>query len=734
MWNLFTYINLAFCFGLFFYVYYLLSYKRLASDNFLGTAIPFINPHQTYLLCSGFLLWGLGLSIEIILNSPASFFPEWIRSESILLLSIIRPALLTASTLYLGNALVYLLFSSDEELHQNILSRITLFRLFSLGILLITWIYTAYQLTSLPNQTAYWMNIQRFYLIWQWIILLYIFFLYRKQPHPFHSEIGILLFVWTLDIPLELARFTSTSPVGETLFLVLDPNIPSNAGKAAIITFLTLFLFALILLRMHFYFSSIAFKQAKLLKIEKDFSKKLASLWKASQTGRIEDIFPSEYTEIKTDDLIKQIFNTIVDSAMPLCGASAGAVFVRQDINLLLAKPDYDEPKGTFLVAGTIRGLYPPGLDLSHLSEGIENHEDTIHQILCSEKIAYGKGVIGSAAEKGKLERIDNAAADPRIKHQDIPQLQIRSMLNLPIQVYNRNLAVLSLINKENGRNPFTEEDEILLHILQEPVSQLFREITIRLQFQQQKQFELEMNLARAVHRTLFPKQTPVMDGYEIAACSYSAHEVGGDYYDFIRINEDQWCIIIGDVAGKGIPGALTMATVRSAARSSFSHYLNIKDVLIHLNEFLLPDMQQGMFVTLLAAVVDMPTGKITIARAGHDPLLYFPSGLKIPQIIQPDGIVLGIAPQDIFKNSIKEHSFLLKKNDLLIFYTDGITDTMNRSLQPYSLEQLIPLIQNHQSENAHTILHTIFDELTTYAGNHPQQDDQTLIILRKTK
>ena len=167
MWNLFTYINLAFCVGLFFYVYYLLSYKRLASDNFLGTAVPFINPHQTYLLCSGFLLWGLGLSLEIILASPSSFFPEWIRSECILLISATRPVLLTASTLYLGNALVYLIYSSDKETHHTIVNRISFLRQAGLGVLLLIWLYTTNRLTTTPHQTAYWMNIQRFYLVWQ---------------------------------------------------------------------------------------------------------------------------------------------------------------------------------------------------------------------------------------------------------------------------------------------------------------------------------------------------------------------------------------------------------------------------------------------------------------------------------------------------------------------------------------------------------------------------------------
>ena len=422
-----------------------------------------------------------------------------------------------------------------------------------------------------------------------------------------------------------------------------------------------------------------------------------------------------------------------VDYGIALSGATAGVIFTREDIHHLLSKPDYNEAKGTFLIPDVIKGLYPPSLDLSHLSGDIKNEEETIHQILQSEKIAYGKGPIGTVALNGELEIINNAIQDSRIKHQEIPQLQIHSMFNLPVVVYHRTLAVLSLINKNNNKDSFTNEDEKILQILVNQISQSFREIAIRLQFQQRKQFEIEIDLAREVHRTLFPKHPPQARGYDIAACSYSAHEVGGDYYDFIRISEDQWGIIIGDVAGKGIAGALTMATVRSAVRFLFFHYKNVRDILIHLNEFLLPDMKQGMFVSMLAAIVDTSTGKITIARAGHDPLLYFPSGLKIPKIIQPDGIALGIAPQDIFVSALKEQSFTLQKNDILVFYTDGLTDTMNRSLHPYSLERLISLIQNNQSENAQTILHTILDELTTYAGNQPQQDDQTLIILRKT-
>jgi phosphoserine phosphatase RsbU/P len=738
MWDLLTYINFAFCVGVFLYIHYLFSYRRLAVQNALSTTLPFFTPHQTYLFSIGFFLWAFALLVESVQSYTVAFYPELLSPRLAYTVFITHSALLTASILYLGDALVHIVYIHHENRTKLWIDRLSSCRQMGIGVLLLIWFYTSTFSQMGKVDAVYWINIYRMYLGWQWVIIVTLLLIYRKRSHPLKSEIFILLCVWLFAAPLELAGCASRKAAGEIFFFGWDASASGGAGKAALLTSMRLFLFALILIRSHFYFSRITFRQAKALKDEKQIM--ISFLHKLnSRISEIDNtLLPSgplsheESIQFYQEPNLDKIFRTALEFGMDLCGASAGAAFVREDIQQMIASTKYDQNKGMFLVPRIIEGMYPPKFEVSHLSDDELQHPETQNQFLRTEKILYGKGVVGDVAKKGVSERVIDPQSDSRVVQLDDKRLTIHSMLVVPVRVYERTFGVLSLINKDDGLTPFTEEDESLLCMVAEQTSIVLRNIIIHHQLQETKRFELEMELAREVHQTLLPSQSPVIPGYDISSTSYSAQEVGGDYYDFLPLDERTVAIVIADVSGKGIPGALTMATVRSALRSLASVEKTPVEMMIELNQILVPDLRAGTFVSMMLALLDIPSGRMRIARAGHDPLLHFSKDSDDYKSYMPAGMILGVVDGDIYNNAMVEITVDLEPGDMAVFFTDGITETMNNSMQQYTLDRFVKVLAEHKHQEAQVVLHCVYESLDHYACGYPQHDDQTLIILKR--
>ncbi len=236
-----------------------------------------------------------------------------------------------------------------------------------------------------------------------------------------------------------------------------------------------------------------------------------------------------------------------------------------------------------------------------------------------------------------------------------------------------------------------------------------------------------ELRIAADIQRTFLPRTIPDVPGFSLAAMSIPAREVGGDFYDFIRLDERRLGLVIADVAGKGIPAALFMALSRSVVRAMALTDLDIGISIGESNELICADAVSGMFVTLFYGMLDHETHLLSYVNAGHNPPLHFHAeGAGITTLL-PTGIVLGVEPDE--KYSVG--AIRLNSGDLLILYTDGVTEAINSAKEQFGEERLCDIIRTHAGSTPEELLAVILGEIVSFCENMPQFDDITLVILK---
>jgi serine phosphatase RsbU (regulator of sigma subunit) len=245
----------------------------------------------------------------------------------------------------------------------------------------------------------------------------------------------------------------------------------------------------------------------------------------------------------------------------------------------------------------------------------------------------------------------------------------------------------------------------------------------------EKERLEKELEVAREVQKKLIPEQPPINEKLEIAFTFIPAFEVGGDYIDYFQIDKNKFGFIIADVSGKGISAAFYMAEVKGIFESLSKILVHPKDILIQANKILCKSLDKKSFVSVVYSTIDMETGLVKIARAGHCPILFLRNSKFIELI--PSGIAIGLDQSQLFDQSIEEISFKLEKNDLLLFYTDGVTEARNQFLEEFGKDRLNEIVKNSFNQSSQSIIQKIVEELTVFSKDYPQHDDITLLAIK---
>ncbi len=240
-----------------------------------------------------------------------------------------------------------------------------------------------------------------------------------------------------------------------------------------------------------------------------------------------------------------------------------------------------------------------------------------------------------------------------------------------------------------------------------------------------------ELEIARQVQMRLLPKTSPDFDGFDISGLCLPAKEVGGDYYDFIRISNDRLGIVIGDVSGKGVPAAIYMTLTKGIVQSNAEENVSPREVLIKVNNLLYRTIDRSSFVSLFYAVIDRRKKTLVYSRAGHNPVFYLRMRDHRVNSLQPNGIALGLEKGQLFSRVIDQVEMSLETGDLLVFYTDGFTEAMNKNLEEYGEQRLLEVIEKHKQRPSADILQAIVHELRVHIGDFPQHDDMTVVLVR---
>ncbi len=270
-------------------------------------------------------------------------------------------------------------------------------------------------------------------------------------------------------------------------------------------------------------------------------------------------------------------------------------------------------------------------------------------------------------------------------------------------------------------------------------IAEAFNEITMKFRHAQksvveQERMQKEMQVAQEIQHSLLPSVVPEISGYDIASLYRAAKEVGGDYYDFVNVDDETLGVVVADVSGKGVPGSLVMTMIRTALRMEARGSLSAADVMSRMNDFVTEDMKKGMFVTIFYVILDSKNRIISYASAGHNPMILFRAETDETFFLNPRGFPVGISlPDDtLFRRSIDVEKIKLKKDDMLVIYTDGVTEAMNEAREQYGEERLISLIKRHGRLTPEEFIEKLNDDIRGFTGGYPQNDDITVVAIKE--
>ena len=304
---------------------------------------------------------------------------------------------------------------------------------------------------------------------------------------------------------------------------------------------------------------------------------------------------------------------------------------------------------------------------------------------------------------------------------------RLNASLIVPLVYQDQVIGSLNLGEKKSGK-AYNREDIDLLRTIASQGSVAIENARLFQENLEKQRMEEELNIARDLQISMLPSVCPQIKGFTIAATSIPAREVGGDFYDFIEMGKHRLGLVVGDVTGKSVSGALVMAASRSVFRMLSEEQLTVGEIMIRANLRTKKDIKKGMFVALLYAVLNSKDRVLSFCSAGQTHPIYFSSETGKAKLVETKGdkFPLGILGEADYQ----ETQVRLEPGDRLIFYTDGIVEAMNEREEIFGFERLLDVLQGAGPFSADELLREILNKVKLFAGNAPQHDDLTLIVV----
>jgi len=240
-----------------------------------------------------------------------------------------------------------------------------------------------------------------------------------------------------------------------------------------------------------------------------------------------------------------------------------------------------------------------------------------------------------------------------------------------------------------------------------------------------------ELEIARSVQMRFLPQKTPKFPNLEIVSLCQPAMEVGGDYYDFIQINDRYMSVLIGDVSGKGVSAAFYMTMVKGIIKTLSKKTRMPAILLAEANEIFCENAPRNVFVTIIYGIFDLKEKTLTIASAGHNPLITWKKETNTTQMVNPRGIALGLEKGQRYKSIIEGISIPIAEGDVFVFYTDGVSESMNTKEEIFGEERLCEIIKQSAHLPPRIIQKNIVESVSRFSGKAPQHDDFTMVVVK---
>ena len=409
----------------------------------------------------------------------------------------------------------------------------------------------------------------------------------------------------------------------------------------------------------------------------------------------------------------------IVEGATRIIDAHGGALYLV-------------DRTGKLLVPSFISKSCPPLVDIPpNISQQSLNSPVALENYLRLHTVKSGEGLLGAVWEKKEPLFLSSKDADPRLEGLRHSALELDSVMIGPLVYANQNLGVLAVANGPMS-TPFSASDFVVFQSIVEQSAFALYNAVVYSEASEKKIIDRDLDVAHDIQRILLPNAAPAIEGFEIAGLNIPARHVSGDYYDYITLGADRVGIAIADVSGKGVAASLIMAMCRSVLRSVARSNQSAATVLHEVNRQLYPDIREDMFISMVYLIAQKGSDELVLARAGHDAPLHYRASDHSVGRINPPGMALGIDSGSVFNRVTIEFRVCLEAGDCLILYTDGVTEALDVNGLEFGMSKLIEAVQASAPDGAPAILSRVTSDLKSFVGSYPQNDDITLIAIRR--
>jgi len=335
--------------------------------------------------------------------------------------------------------------------------------------------------------------------------------------------------------------------------------------------------------------------------------------------------------------------------------------------------------------------------------------------------LKLGQGLVGWVAVNRQPVIVSDVEKDPRYIE---ARHETKSEIVAPIITDQRTIGVFNL---ESDRvNTYDYGDLNLLTAFASHCAVAIERTRLHEEILIKKKLEEELLIARKIQQSFLPPKNPELAGLDISGINIPSEQVGGDYYDFIPIVEDQIGIAIGDVSGKGIPAALIMASFRASLKAEIRNNYAIGTIFFKVNNLLYESIERENYVTAVYGVLDIKNKIFTFSNAGHNPPILRREEGTIEYLTE-GGVALGI----LQNHDYKEMVLGLNPGDLILFYTDGVTEAKNKAGEEFGTKRLEEILLENYALKARQIQDKIYQEIKEFTENKPGQDDFTMIVIK---
>lgn len=315
------------------------------------------------------------------------------------------------------------------------------------------------------------------------------------------------------------------------------------------------------------------------------------------------------------------------------------------------------------------------------------------------------------------------------LSEQDVEAIRKANIyLAVPIYLKDKLIGALNFSKKPSGKE-YSEEDLDLLKTIASQTAISFESARLQLEEVDKQKIDEELGIARKIQESLLPDRAIEIEGLDLTGSSSPAKTIGGDFYDLIKISEKKLLVIVADVSGKGIPAALNLSKVQAMIQFSTKIFDSPKDILKSVNKQIYNKIDRKSFVTIAAGLFDLENMTLKLCRAGHNPILYA-NNTEVKEI-NSKGIGLGLDNAKLFDANLQEVELKLNKDDIFLFYSDGLTEAMNSFKEEFGLNNVKRILEDNVNGNSTDIQRNLIDEVKAFKGNAEQNDDITLVTIK---